>query len=124
MKKKITKVGERSRVVYGELEAWARGKIQQFLQEVLEEEVTEFLGRRKSERSEQAVEGVRGYRNGYGKLRQLAMSGGTITLRRPRVRDCEEKFESLVLPLFKRRSEEVGQFVAGAVSAWAGERRL
>ena len=111
MKKKITKVVERSRVVYGELEAWARGKIQQFLQEVLEEEVTEFLGRPKSERSQQAVDGVRGYRNGYGKPRQLALSSGTITLRRPRVRDCEEKFESQVLPLFKRRSAEVGQLL-------------
>jgi transposase-like protein len=111
MKKKSTKVVERSRVVYGELEAWARGKIQQFLQEVLEEEVTEFLGRPKSERSQQAVEGVRGYRNGYGKPRQLALSSGTLTLRRPRVRDCEEKFESQVLPLFKRRSAEVGQLL-------------
>jgi putative transposase len=111
MKKKITKVVERSRVVYGELEAWARGKIQQFLQEVLEEEVTEFLGRPKSERSQPAVDGVRGYRNGYGKPRQLALSSGTITLRRPRVRDCEKKFESQVLPLFKRRSAEVGQLL-------------
>jgi putative transposase len=111
MKKKITKVVERSRVVYGELEAWARGKIQQFLQEVLEEEVTEFLGRPKSERSQPAVDGVRGYRNGYGKPRQLALSSGTLTLRRPRVRDCEKKFESQVLPLFKRRSAEVGQLL-------------
>ncbi len=57
------------------------------------------------------MDGVRGYRNGYGKPRQLALSSGTLTLRRPRVRDCEEKFESQVLPLFKRQSAEVGQLL-------------
>lgn len=108
MEKKITKVGGRSRVVYGEVEAWARGKIQQFLKDVLEAEVTEFLGRSKSERSQP---GVRGYRNGYGKPRQLTLSNGTIRLRQPRVRDCEEKFESQVLPLFRRRSAEVAQLL-------------
>jgi hypothetical protein len=29
----------------------------------------------------------------------------------PRVRDCEEKFESQVLPLFRRRRAEVGQLL-------------
>lgn len=33
---------------------------------------------------------------------------GTITVRRPRVRDLEERFVSRVLPLFKRRTEDVG----------------
>jgi putative transposase len=73
----------------------------------LEEEVTEFLGRRKSERRAE-VDGVVGYRNGYGKPRRLAMSSGTITLRRPRVRGLEERFESRVLPLFARRTKEIG----------------
>ena len=39
-----------------------------------------------------------GYRNGYGKERRLTLSCGTIKLRRPRVRDLEERFESRVLP--------------------------
>ena len=111
MKKRITKGSEASRAVYSELEGYARRKVQGFIQALLEEEVTEFLGRPKSERRAQAVDGVRGYRNGYGKPRQLAMSNGTIRLRRPRVRDCEEKFESQVLPLFRRRSAEVGQLL-------------
>ena len=38
--------------------------------------------------------------------RRLAMSSGTITLRRPRVRGVEERFESRVLPLFARRTKE------------------
>ena len=36
------------------------------------------------------------------------MSSGTITLRRPRVRGIEERFESRVLPLFARRTKELG----------------
>jgi putative transposase len=36
------------------------------------------------------------------------LTAGTITLRRPRVRNLEQRFESRVLPLFKRRSHELG----------------
>ena len=73
----------------------------------LPEEVTELLGREKSERRS-TVDSAEGYRNGYGKPRRLAMSSGTITLRRPRVRGVEERFESRVLPLFARRTKELG----------------
>ncbi len=66
MKKRITKSSEGSRAVYSELEGYARRNVQEFIQALLEEEVTEFLGRPKSERRAQAVDGVRGYRNGYG----------------------------------------------------------
>ena len=52
-----------------------------------------------------------GYRNGYGKPRRLSLSVGTITLRRPRVRGLAERFESQLLPLFKRRTETVGQLL-------------
>ena len=77
------------------------------IQQALEEEVTELLGRMKSERRA-AVDAPPGYRNGYGKRRRLAMSSGTTEVRRPRVRGLEERFESLVLPLFQRRTREVG----------------
>jgi transposase-like protein len=73
----------------------------------LEEEVTDLLGRMKSARRA-PVDAPPAYRNGYGKPRRLALSNGTITVRRPRVRGLEERFESRVLPLFKRRTEEVG----------------
>jgi transposase-like protein len=36
------------------------------------------------------------------------MMSGTVTVRRPRVRDLTERFESKVLPLFTRRTQEVG----------------
>jgi transposase-like protein len=75
------------------------------MQLVLEEEVTELLGRVRSERRAPGEPAV--YRNGYGKPRRLALTNGTITVQRPRVRGLEERFESRVLPLFKRQSDEV-----------------
>ena len=82
-------------------------KVQQFVQRLLEEEVTELLGRARSERRA-AVDAAAGYRNGYGKPRRLATMSGTITLRRPRLRGLEERFESKILPLFRRRTRELG----------------
>jgi len=92
------------------LEDFARESVQHLLQKVLEEEVEHLLGRKKSQRRS-LVDPQPGYRNGYGKPRQLALSNGTITLRRPRVRGLEERFESRILPLFRRRTEEVGQLL-------------
>jgi transposase-like protein len=92
------------------LEEFARLRIQGWLQDLLEEEITELLGRRKSERRA-AVDAAEGYRNGHGKLRRLAMTAGTVTVRRPRVRGLEERFESRVLPLFVRRTEEVAELL-------------
>ncbi len=92
------------------LEGLVREKAQEMIQQILEEEVTEFLGRQKSERKS-AVDPAPGYRNGYGKPRRLSMSSGTITIKRPRVRGLEERFESRVLPLFARRTKEVGELI-------------
>jgi len=73
---------------------------------ILEEEITEFLGRRKSERKREKVDTHRGYRNGYGKSRRLTLMNGTIRIRRPRLRSSDG-FESKVLPLFRRSSKEL-----------------
>lgn len=111
MRKDIAGVGPESTVpTFEVLEALVREQAQEFIQRVLEEEVTELLGREKSERIE-VVDGARGYRNGYGKPRKLTMSSGTITIQRPRVRDLDERFESRVLPLFARRTKEVGDLI-------------
>ena len=113
MSEKNTEVLSESRVCFESLENWARGKMQDLLQSILEEEVTELLGRQKSARraSEGAIDPRPGSRNGHGKPRKLGMTNGTITVRRPRVRDLEERFESRVLPMFKRRSKEVGEIL-------------
>ena len=110
MGKQSTKEQSSSRVIWETLEAFARGRIQIFLQELLEEEITELLGRSRSERRRH-VDSASGYRNGYGKERALTMSCGTITVKRPRVRNLEDRFESRVLPLFKRRTDQVGDLL-------------
>jgi len=101
----MTKMGEfedTSSPNWETLEGFVRVEAQRFIQRVLEEEVAEFLGRKKSERRT-TVEGNDGYRNGYGKSRKLSLSVGTVEVRRPRVHGVDEPFESKVLPLFKRQ---------------------
>jgi len=88
------------------LESFARTHVQTFIQQLLEDEVTEVLGRGKSVRRS-AVDAPAGARNGHGKPRKLALMNGTITVQRPRVRDLEERFVSRLLPLFQRRTPEV-----------------
>jgi putative transposase len=39
------------------------------------------------------------------------MMAGTIEVRRPWVRDLEQRFESRLLPLFVRRTEQVGELL-------------
>jgi putative transposase len=96
--------------IWEKLEDLARERIQEFLQELLEEEVTELLGRAKSARRAQ-VDAPALYRNGYGKPRRLSMMGGTVTVRRPRVRGLEGRLESQVLPLFGRRTQPVSELL-------------
>ncbi|MGB3921714.1 MAG: transposase [Minisyncoccia bacterium] len=110
MKKYSTDQIEGSSAYWEQLEAFARLGVQKLLQQVLEEEITALLGRERSERKD-PVDSKEGYRNSYGRARKLSMSCGTIVVRRPRVRDLTERFESRILPLFKRRTEEVGRLL-------------
>jgi putative transposase len=92
------------------LEDFAREGVRQLLQQILEEEVNQLLGRARSERRS-LVDAQPGYRNGFGKPRKLTLSNGTITIQRPRVRGLEQRFVSRVLPLFQRRTKAVGQLL-------------
>lgn len=98
-----------SAVTWETLRDWLKGKIRELFQEMLEEEVTQFLGRARYERL--APVDAPGYRNGYGKPRKLVTPMGTIEVRRPRVRGVEERFESRILPLFVRRTQEVSDLL-------------
>jgi transposase-like protein len=111
MEKKSTAEPFGSRGIWEALEEMARQRIQGFVQELLEEEVTALVGRGRSERRPVVSEGPVVYRNGHGKARPLAMMSGTIEVRRPRVRGLEERFASQVLPLFKRRTEQIGELL-------------
>jgi len=110
MGKITTAERQASSVIWDYLDDWVRMKVQEFIQAILEEEVTELLGRKKSERRE-AIDSLPVYRNGYGKPRKLTLGCGTITVYRPRVRGLEERFESRVLPLFARRTKGVNELI-------------
>ncbi|GJL48918.1 MAG: IS256 family transposase [Nitrospirales bacterium] len=110
MQGKHNGAGESKDGLYSCLEAYARQEIQGWLQDLLEQEVTDFLGREKSQRKVVA-DAPSGYRNGYGQPRRVTLSLGTIEVRRPRIRNVEERFVSRVLPLFRRQSREVRELL-------------
>jgi len=110
VREKSTETVGTSSPTWETLEAFARQSMQQLLQRLLEEEVDGLLGRRRYERRE-AVDPAAGYRNGFGKPRRVSLSSGTLTVRRPRVRGLTERFESRLLPAFKRHTEEVGRLL-------------
>jgi len=92
------------------LEELVRMKVREFIQALLEDEVTQMLGRRKSERRK-ALDSLPAYRNGYGKGRKLTLGCGTITVYRPRVRGLTGRFQSRILPLFARRTRGVNELI-------------
>jgi transposase-like protein len=108
--KEDNSISESSKVVFQELDSWLRLKIQDFIQQMLEEEVTDLLGRPKSQRLKK-VDSPSGYRNGYGKPRRLTTGCGTVTIRRPRLRNLDERFESRIIPLFERRTRQVSELI-------------
>ena len=110
MSNETTDYNTESRPEWDHLEDWLRGQVQCMVQYMLEEEVTEFLGRLKSARRSDA-DNDSGYRNGYAPARKLTLSSGTIRVRRPRVRDTEERFVSRLLPLFVSRTARVSELI-------------
>lgn len=103
----VPSIGDPKKVTFEGLEGAVRARAQEWIQDLMEAEVTEFLSRMKGERLGSRVD-VQGYRNGHGKPRGFAMMNGTITVRRPRTRGTEERFVSKILPLFKRHTKELG----------------
>jgi len=91
----------------GSLDELAKRGALRMLEDALNAEVEEFLGRGRYERSEE----YSGYRNGYGKKRKVAVGCGTMELRAPRVRDTLEPFESEVLKKYQRQSDGVRELI-------------
>ncbi len=112
MQKQITAVEARSsREWWDHLKTFVRDHIQQFVQRLFMEEVTLRLGRAKSARRAAVDLRRRGTATGMRNPRKLALTCGTITVQRPRVRGLMERFVSRLLPLFKRRTKEVGELL-------------
>ena len=77
----------------------------------LEREVEEYLERQRYGRGGDAAE-FRGYRNGYGRERQVTIGSGTIKVRAPRVSDipAEQKaFASKILKPYQKRSQKLAE---------------
>ena len=93
--------------------------VEALLQRLLDDELTELLGRPKSARRG-VVDAPAGARNGHGKLRRLAFMNGTVTVQRPRVRDVEARFVRRRLTLFQRQTPDVrarlpGRYLHGLI---------
>lgn len=109
------KVGFESVSFSHDLDEIARHGALRMLSEVLEAEVEEFLGRKRHERlgfdQSRGGEEFRGYRNGYGKERQVTLGSGTLAIKAPRLRETHEKFESQVLRSYQKQSPQVQQLI-------------
>ena len=78
MRKESTESRSESRPECEQLEDWLRSQVQRLIQELLEEEVTAFLGRAKSALRSDSDNDT-GYRNGYGRARRLTPEFGNDT---------------------------------------------
>jgi transposase-like protein len=85
------------------LEELCRAKVGELVQAVLIAEVDEFLGRLRGERAG----GQTGYRDGYEAERTVTYGSTPVAIRRPRVRGGRARFESEILPPYRRRFEDV-----------------
>jgi transposase-like protein len=79
------------------------------LEAALETEVESFLGRKRYRRGNRTREG---YRNGSSE-RTVKTLAGEVTVRKPKVRDTDEAFESGILRAWQRRSDELSALIPG-----------
>lgn len=99
------------------LEAISRQGAQRMLTVALEREVEEYLERQRYVRRLDESE-FRGYRNGYGRERQVTIGSGTIKVRAPRVSDTpaeQEPFASKILKPYQKRFAETGAVISQAI---------
>ena len=93
---------------YEALEDWARSRPKSGYRSCLRTKSRSFwVGKSRS-----GSPNRRGYRNGHGEPRRFAMMNGTMEVRRPRVRNTADRFESQILPYFRRKSKQLGELLA------------
>jgi transposase-like protein len=105
------------------IEAELRKRIQQFLEEMIEQEATAALGRGRYERGAAA-----GYRNGMRKRRLLG-SFGPVEIAAPRARlsaadGTTHEWRSAVLPRYARMTRQAEALIASAYLAGTNTRRV
>jgi putative transposase len=107
-----------------EIGSLLRRRVLEAVELVLEEELSEALGRARYERSEER----RGYRHG-GQARRITTALGPQELWVPRGRIKEgdgstREFRSALVPRYARRTREVDEAILGAYLAGANTRRI
>jgi putative transposase len=105
------------------IEAGLRGRIRGFIEELVEQELTEALGRRRHERG-----GVAGHRHGH-RERRLTGCFGPVEIAVPRARlragdGATREWRSAVLPRYARMTRQVEALIAGAYLAGTNTRRV
>src|SRR6201995_1542255 len=107
------------------IEAGVRERVRGFIEELLEQELTQALGRGRHERT--ATE-PKGYRNGT-RERQLLGSFGPVQISVPRARmrtqgDGTQEWRSAALPRYAQMTRQVEALIAGAYLAGTNTRRV
>src|SRR5690554_4718429 len=92
------------------LGALSRLGLQRMIQEAVEHEVAQFLGREHYQRHT-AQEPLRGHRNGY-RMKGFATAEGEIPVAVPQVRDAEKPFHSQLLGLLAGRTDQLERLIA------------
>ena len=105
------------------IEQGLRGRIKQFIEELVEQEATAALGRGRYERGTKA-----GYRNGT-RERSLLGSFGPVELALPRVRLTRsdgktEEWHSAAVPRYARMTRQVEALIAAAYLSGTNTRRV
>jgi transposase-like protein len=105
------------------IEAGLRGRIRGFIEELVEQELTEALGRRRHERGPAA-----GHRHGH-RERRLTGSFGRVEIAVPRARmragnGATREWRSAVPPRYARMTRQVEALIAGAYLAGTNTRRV
>ena len=105
------------------IEAGLRGRIRGFIEKLVEQELTEALGRRRHERG-----GVAGHRHGH-RERRLTGSFGPVEIAVPRARLRAEdgstrEWRSAALPRYARLTRRAEALIAGAYLAGTDTRRV
>ena len=119
MEKKSTPEEVTSMSAYDGLESWARLRVQEYIQDLLEEEVTVFLGRRKSGSCERGngswtSEWIRQAEAVRDDERDRASPAAASAQQRGTLRKQDPAFVSSEI-------KTVGTDAAGAVFAWLGK---
>ena len=111
----VTETLTSKQVIFDQLEELFRRKLSKHLQSLLEEEVQDWITYFEERLTSKGTQLVT--RNGYAPQRKILSRGGEVEFRRPKVRVNEAtpgeeiKFESKVVPLYLRKTQEMSEVV-------------